>query len=115
LRPGRELAGALQRASLCFDFGVFVVAPSDQRIARTASGWAALDNVILEFGIFMGVSRLNTAFLVIPGTGAADLPADLRGVIHIPYDAAAPDIDAEFEGVARTITRSIQECLRDSS
>src|SRR5262245_29226231 len=70
-----------------FDFGVFVFAPDDIVKLRNEDFASVRDNVVFEFGLFMGRLGRERAFFVIPEDQESfRLLTDLHGVSTLTYD-----------------------------
>ena len=81
-----QLETLLNRLSQ-FDFGIFVFAPDDITTIREQQYSATRDNVIFEFGLFVGKFGRERSFLVQPrNIQDYHLPTDLRGVVSADYD-----------------------------
>ena len=64
-----------------FDFGVFIFAPDDILKLRDQTHAAVRDNVLFEFGLFMGKLGKERVFFVLPQEhGNLRLPSDLLGI-----------------------------------
>jgi len=75
------------------DFGVFVFAPDDISSIRGTEKTSVRDNVIFEFGLFVGRLSKERSFIVLP-RGAEDalhFPTDLLGLTPALYDAGRQD------------------------
>ncbi|MCF5939679.1 nucleotide-binding protein, partial [Xanthomonas perforans] len=67
------------------DFAVAVAHGDDVLITRDDEWPTIRDNVILEFGLFMGRLGRRRAFLMEPRDVDLKLPSDLAGLTTIPY------------------------------
>jgi hypothetical protein len=71
------LASLLKEARVC-DFGILIATQDDLRESRGTTQLTPRDNVIFEFGLFLGAVSPNRVFLLAE-TGTA-LPSDLNGI-----------------------------------
>lgn len=76
------LASLLKEARVC-DFGILIATQDDLRESRGTSERTPRDNVIFEFGLFLGAVSPNRVFLLAE-KGAA-LPSDLNGITINSY------------------------------
>ncbi len=74
------------------DFGVFVFTPDDSVRLRKRTQSVVRDNVVFEFGLFMGKLGSDRTFVVVP-SGVTDLrlPTDLTGITLGEYDPKRSD------------------------
>jgi predicted nucleotide-binding protein len=79
-----SLESALDR----FDAAIFVFTPDDVQIMRDESRAAVRDNVIFEFGLFMGSLGSERTFIIRPRQTELHIPTDLWGIVPADY---APD------------------------
>lgn len=108
--PIEDLAGALER----FDFAIFVMTPDDLLKLRRSSGTeaeqeAVRDNVLLEFGLFVGALGRERVFGVVPQGIKMRLPTDLAGVSFGEYTAVAPGERPNLEAACIPIKDRIKE------
>ncbi|EOX1815423.1 TIR domain-containing protein [Vibrio cholerae] len=73
------------------DFGVFVFSPDDITLMRNNENKTVRDNVIFEFGLFVGKLGRNRVFFVIPDGSDTHIPTDLLGVTAGKYDPNRQD------------------------
>lgn len=82
-----SLTGALENN----DFGVFVFSPDDLVKIRDQTASAVRDNVLFEFGLFIGKLSRERVFFLIPNEGELRLPTDLLGVTPGRYESDRAD------------------------
>jgi tetratricopeptide (TPR) repeat protein len=73
------------------DFGIFVFSPDDLVKMRSSESPAVRDNVVFEFGLFIGRLGRDRVFFLLPNSGELHLPSDLLGVTAGRYDAQRSD------------------------
>lgn len=77
-----------------FDFGVFVFSPDDVLQIRGKEHGAVRDNVIFEFGMFVGRLGVERTFFMIPrGREDLHLPSDILGIVPCTYNPGRTDGD----------------------
>jgi hypothetical protein len=99
----------LKEASL-FDFGILVATKDDLSTIRDKSFDTPRDNVIFEFGLFLGRLGPSRAF-VIQESGAI-LPTDLLGITVPQFEKTIPlsnstSLNNEIERISKTIDEKI--------
>ena len=78
-----------------FDFAVLVITADDLVVSRGTEAQAPRDNIIFEFGLFMGGLGRDRTFGVCSDDTAMRLPSDLLGVTLARYDAARSQQEPE--------------------
>lgn len=73
------------------DFGVFVFTPDDLIKIRNNSNATVRDNVLFEFGLFLGKLGRKRVFFIIPSDHELHLPTDLLGVTPAKYESNRED------------------------
>lgn len=68
-----------------YDFACFLALPVDQTESREVILQTTRDNIIFEYGLFLGRLGPDRVFLLFPRDSDLTLPSDLRGVTHISY------------------------------
>ncbi|WP_087483628.1 TIR domain-containing protein [Brachybacterium massiliense] len=81
--PGSFTLEALLQKAAEVDFAILVATPDDTTTKRGTAKPAARDNIILEFGIFVGALGRDRTFIL--AAGEIDLPSDLFGLTRLPY------------------------------
>ncbi|MCR9833246.1 TIR domain-containing protein [Vibrio parahaemolyticus] len=73
------------------DFGIFVFSPDDITLMRNQENKSVRDNVLFEFGLFVGKLGRQRVFFVVPDGGDTHIPTDLLGVTPGKYDPKRQD------------------------
>jgi len=73
------------------DFAIFVFSPDDLVRIRDMTSPAVRDNVLFEFGLFIGKLGRERVFFLLPSVGDLHLPTDLLGVTPGRYESARAD------------------------
>jgi len=104
---------ALEAAVVRYDFGLFVFTPDDQLHSRGDVMAVARDNVLFEFGLFLGRLSRHRSFILRPSGSAISLPTDLAGITTASYDARAGHeptslsyLDAACAQIRRAVRRT---------
>lgn len=66
--------------------GIFVFAPDDVVVMKNRTVQAVRDNVIFEFGLFVGRLGRERVFALVPEGADLHLPSDLAGVVFGEYN-----------------------------
>jgi len=85
--PGYFTLETLEQKSAEFDFAVFVLSSDDVLEARGSRLSAPRDNLLLEFGLFVGRLGRDRVFFAFQSGDRPKLPSDLAGVTEIQYEA----------------------------
>ncbi len=73
------------------DFAVFVFSPDDEIVMRGNSLSSVRDNVLFEFGLFIGRLGRERVFFIVPEDSNINIPTDLLGVTSGSYDPNRED------------------------
>jgi predicted Zn-dependent protease len=73
------------------DFAVFVFSPDDLVRIRDVTASAVRDNVLFEFGLFIGKLGRERVFFILPSDGDLRIPTDLLGVTPGRYESTRED------------------------
>ncbi|MCX7509495.1 DNA-binding protein [Delftia tsuruhatensis] len=73
------------------DFAVFVFSPDDLVRIRSMSTLAVRDNVLFEFGLFIGRLGRDRVYFLLPMVGELHLPTDLLGITPGRYESQRSD------------------------
>lgn len=110
----------LSHAASNTDFAVFIFTPDDTVQVRGRSYEITRQNLVLEFGIFMGLLGAPRTFIVLPQDADLKLPSDLAGIGYLQYSlgAAVPNLIAALAPAVDAIRRSMRilgPCSRSAS
>jgi hypothetical protein len=105
-----SIFGGLLAATEQFDFAVFVFEADDLATIRRFGGAntsaVVRDNVIFEFGLFVGSLGRSRAYWISPaGSAAPTLPTDLAGIVHLRFKRPAR---SGIETLERTLANACQ-------
>lgn len=94
------------------DFAIFVFTPDDISVIRSKKSFVVRDNVVFEFGIFIGGLGKNRVFFVVPrSVKNFHLPTDLTGVTPGTYDDKRRDknLNAALGPFCNKVRRRIKD------
>lgn len=92
------------------DFAVFIFAPDDIIGSKDELKPTTRDNVLFEYGLFMGRLGIERVFIVYDESADLKMPTDFAGVTFAPYDGRL--IDGSFPLAAVTeACRLIREAI----
>jgi len=83
--PGYVTIEALDEKSSDFDFAIFVLSSDDVLESRGLKHSAPRDNLLLEFGLFVGRLGRDRVFFAFRSGDRPKLPSDLAGTTGIEY------------------------------
>lgn len=117
-QPTASLLQKFVREAQQYDLAVFVFVPDDDLVLRQQQYRAVRDNVVFEYGLFVGAIGLERCFLVTP-FDAPDLrlPTDLLGVVPMTFNATRSDrnLVAALGPAANQLRRVWNELVADPS
>lgn len=115
-QPTASLLQKLVREAPQYDLAVFVFVPDDDLVLRQQQYRAVRDNVVFEYGLFVGTLGLERCFLVTPfDVPDLRLPTDLLGAIPMPFNASRSDknLVAALGPAANQLRRVWQQLATD--
>lgn len=114
-KPSSYTLVDLEKAARNFQFAVFIFAPDDVVTKRGVRSEAVRDNIIFEFGLFVGALGLARCFFLVPrGSEPLHLPTDLLGLTPLTYEPSRSDknIVAALGPAANRVRRAVREQLK---
>ena len=93
-----------------FDFGLMVMTKDDLVVSRNEIFASPRDNVLLEFGIFIGRAGDKRAFALLEDDTQMKMPSDLKGVeIHKFSQLERCALHLRIESAVRCIEKEMRE------
>ena len=96
---------SLSEASVLFDFAILLASPDDAQLKREKLELIARDNIIFEFGLYLGKLGKNRAYFIKERN--LDLPSDLFGITLDQYKTVSTEPGKTLDEVCNDITRRI--------
>jgi hypothetical protein len=104
----RSIFDSLLATAKVHDFAVFVFLPEDIVSIRGQTRAVVRDNVVLEFGLFLGALGPDRTFAIMPAADAnLQLPSDIAGVLIGTYDPTHPNLRAALGPACSDILKRI--------
>jgi predicted nucleotide-binding protein len=94
------------------DFAILIATPDDKATKRGRSVNTMRDNVLFEFGLFIGALGRKRVFLVQDASKPLDLPSDLGGVTVAKYQ---PRTDGNVAAAVRSPATKIVAALHEAA
>ncbi|WP_432565040.1 nucleotide-binding protein [Kineococcus sp. SYSU DK003] len=89
------------------DFAVLVASPDDETTSRGDTAPSVRDNIVLEFGLFLGALGRQRTYLL--ATGPVKLPTDVFGLTRLPYRARSDgNLSAALNAAALQIAQQVR-------
>lgn len=85
-KPSQSYIEVLEKAVVDFDYGIFVFTPDDKIFERGKEKNIPRDNVIFEYGMFLGKHTRRKAFFIKPRGVDIKIMTDLLGITCLDYD-----------------------------
>jgi hypothetical protein len=111
-KPSSYTLIELVKATRAFQFAIFVFSFDDVLTVRHAERQVVRDNVVFEFGLFVGALGLARCFFITPrASEPLHLPTDLLGLEPLTYagDRADRNIVAALGPAANRVRRAMRE------
>lgn len=105
--PGAYTLDSLLDAAARSDYAVLVASPDDVTTSRGDTQASIRDNIIFEFGLFIGALGRERTYLL--ATGEVKLPTDILGVTRLPYKPRSDgDVGASVNAAAVQIANQVR-------
>jgi predicted nucleotide-binding protein len=85
------------------DFAILVVTARDTLSTRSKVLQVGRDNVLFEFGLFLGALGSERAFLLVDRASPAVLPTDLGGITPLDFDSRKTNSQSAVGAACTTI------------
>ena len=100
----------LLKVAADFDFACILATPDDFTESRGKASDAPRDNIIFEFGLFLGALGRDRVFFIYPREVQLKLPTDLSGVSFLEYKP--PDENNPPDSVLAPVANAILAIVR---
>ena len=109
-KPSEYTLESLEEALDNFEYGIFVFSPDDKLFTRSAELNSVRDNVLFEFGLFVGRLGRENTFFIVPRDKKVHIPSDLIGITSLTYDTTRIDQNwnAALGPVCSKITKQVK-------
>lgn len=109
-KPNSSTLNTLCEKARSFDGAIFILSGDDRTASRDIESMSIRDNVLFEFGLFLGSLGPRRVFFLVDVNDSRrpKLPSDLDGVTPIPFDSSHP----EALGVVGHACSTIRGALR---
>lgn len=99
-----SLEGVAQRV----DFAVLIATPDDVLTKRGREGATVRDNVIFEFGLFIGALGRSRTYFLSTGGSELHLPSDIQGLTQLRYkERADGNVRAALNGAILGVQQQV--------
>ena len=86
-RPGSYPLETLEEQLEQRHYAIIVATPDDDLIKRGNESKAIRDNLLIEYGLFVGKLGRKRTFLLMPANSDLGMPSDLTGLTTVRYDS----------------------------
>ena len=108
--PSGYTLDSLTRTASSMDFAVLIASADDITTSRGVESESVRDNVILEFGLFVGALGRQRTYLLATGGRDVKLPTDVLGLTRLPYTHRSDgDLRASVNSAVLQIERQMSE------
>jgi predicted nucleotide-binding protein len=92
--PGQAYIEVIENILNTYEYGIFVFTPDDTIFSRGNISKIPRDNVIFEYGMFMGKHSRKKAFFIIPRGIDIKIMTDLLGITSLDYDSTNTNLQS---------------------
>jgi len=110
--PSSYVIEGLEQMSANFEYAVFILSPSDERLSRSHTSRIPRDNIIAELGFSVGAIGRARTFVLVPRDEPLDLPTDFLGFITLKYTTRG---DGNLRASVRTACTRIRQVVASQS
>lgn len=89
--PGKAYIEVLEDLLGNYEYGIFVFNPDDKIFSRGKTLSIPRDNVIFEYGMFLGKHTRKKAFFIVPRGVDIKIMTDVLGITCLDYDPTNPN------------------------
>lgn len=107
--PGKAYIEVLEEILDNYEYGIFVFNPDDKIFSRGKQLEIPRDNVIFEYGMFLGRHTRRKAFFIIPRGVDIKIMTDVLGITALDYDSTNPNIQSAVSDACDQIRNIIEQ------
>ncbi|MCQ2159483.1 MAG: nucleotide-binding protein [Bacteroidales bacterium] len=113
-KSNESFMDTLMKSASLFDFGIMIFAKDDSAIVRGKEFDIPRDNMLFEYGLFLGRVGIDRAFIVVEKD--TKLPSDLFGITHVYYETEKSAVGTviptkDFEGELSKLKKQMDESI----
>lgn len=102
---------SLERAANSSEYGIFVFTPDDKISSRKKSGFSARDNVVFEYGLFLG--KLSKARTCVVADSQVKEISDLKGLTIALFDWKTAKVKDKTKAALKEVSDKILDAIND--
>ncbi|MDI1255663.1 MAG: nucleotide-binding protein [Flavobacterium sp.] len=107
--PGKVYIEILEDILNNYEYGIFVFNPDDNVFSRGKLVSIPRDNVIFEYGMFLGKHSRKKAFFIVPRGVDIKIMTDVLGITCLDYDPTNPNIQSAVSDACDQIRDLIEK------
>jgi predicted nucleotide-binding protein len=108
-KPGKAYIEVLEEMLNNYEYGIFVFNPDDKIFSRGKIKSIPRDNVIFEYGMFLGKHTRKKAFFIVPRGIDIAIMTDVLGITCLEYDPTNPNLQSAVSDACDQIRELIQK------
>ena len=107
--PGKAYIEVLEEVLLNYEYGIFVFNPDDKIFSRGKNLFIPRDNVIFEYGMFLGRHTRKKTFFIVPRGVDIKILTDVLGITCLDYDPTNKNLQSAINDACDQIRDLIQK------
>jgi len=108
-KPGQAYIEVIENILANYEYGIFVFTPDDEIFSRGKYSKIPRDNVIFEYGMFLGKHTREKAFFIVPRGIDIKIMTDVLGITSLDYDSTNTNLQSAVSDACDQIRTIIKE------
>ncbi len=108
-KPGQAYIEVIENILNKYEYGIFVFTPDDKVFSRGSISQMPRDNVIFEYGMFLGKHTRKKAFFIIPRGIDIKIMTDVLGITSLNYDSSNTNLQSAVSDACDQIREIIND------
>ena len=108
-KPGQAYIEVIENILNKYEYGIFVFTPDDKVFSRGRISQMPRDNVIFEYGMFLGRHTRKKAFFIVPRGMDLKIMTDVLGITSLDYDSSNTNLQSAVSDACDQIRAIINE------